>query len=104
MIKTCKDCTNEGRTGPPLKAPFPGPRCYRHHHARRKITRKRSSEKNQEARYGITPEDYEAMMVAQDGKCALCGRRIGVKRRAAVDHDHSCEVCGGSGCRECVRG
>ncbi len=45
-------------------------------------------------RFGITLEQYEIMLKAQDGKCAICGRsengrgcRGGVKD-LAVDHDH----------------
>jgi hypothetical protein len=57
-----------------------------------------------ESVYGLTQEDYERLLEAQGGRCATCGMRIGVRTRAAVDHDHSCQVCGGGGCRECVRG
>lgn len=43
--------------------------------------------------YGITPEDYEAMFAAQDGRCAICREpetavhQSGVTKRLAVDHD-----------------
>jgi hypothetical protein len=38
-------------------------------------------------RYGITPEDYDRMLVEQGGVCAICLRPPG-KRRLHVDHDH----------------
>lgn len=52
-------------------------------------------------RYGITYEQYQAMLEAQDGKCAICG--LVPEGEFHVDHDHSC--CAGSkSCGECVRG
>jgi len=44
-------------------------------------------------RYGITPEQYDAMLVTQGGVCAICGRPEtsvcgGKVRSLAVDHDH----------------
>ena len=43
--------------------------------------------------YGITEEDYDAMVVAQNGLCAVCGKppKTGGVRAASrlhVDHDH----------------
>lgn len=37
--------------------------------------------------YGITPEQYEAMLAIQGGGCRLCGRPP-KKKRLSVDHDH----------------
>lgn len=37
--------------------------------------------------YGIGTREYNAILAAQGGVCAICGRRPG-KRRLAVDHDH----------------
>ena len=105
-IRICKDCTLE--PGFPTRAlrpaPHPGPRCATHHRAFRKAQKKRNGELRAEKVYGITPEDYQTLLVAQGGRCAWCGRKIGNTVRAAIDHDHSCELCGGTGCRRCVRG
>jgi hypothetical protein len=38
--------------------------------------------------YGISAKEYDAILRAQGGVCAICGRRPG-KRRFAVDHDHA---------------
>lgn len=38
--------------------------------------------------YGITQEDYEAMFVKQDGKCAICLEPLPSDRSAAIDHCH----------------
>jgi hypothetical protein len=43
--------------------------------------------------YKIAPADFEAMLIAQDGKCAICrcapsARYKGRLKNLAVDHDH----------------
>lgn len=51
-------------------------------------------------RYGMTVDDYDEMLEAQGGVCAVCGRTNGSKR-LAVDHNHEtgevrallCDVC-----------
>jgi hypothetical protein len=57
-------------------------------------------------KYGITEAQYDALLKAQNGGCAICGAaqyRPGSSHRLAVDHDHSC--CPGKrSCGECVRG
>lgn len=55
-------------------------------------------------RYGITEEEYRAMLARQDGRCAICRREDdGSPRFFQVDHDPSCcrdrKTCG-----QCVRG
>jgi len=37
--------------------------------------------------YGITLEEYEAMLAAQGGGCAICGS-VAKQRRLHTDHDH----------------
>lgn len=39
-------------------------------------------------RYGITPEQYDAMFEAQGGVCYICKRPPKKERRLAVDHNH----------------
>ncbi|OMQ16050.1 hypothetical protein A7K94_0205190 [Modestobacter sp. VKM Ac-2676] len=62
----CKPCHNKRTRA--SKAAYGGERTY---HLKR--------------RYGITAEQPEAMLVAQNGLCALCGEAPAVH----VDHDHS---------------
>jgi len=40
------------------------------------------------ARYGITIDEYELMLVNQKSSCLLCGRGRDSKKHLAVDHDH----------------
>lgn len=50
-------------------------------------------------RYGLTIEDFDRMMVEQDGKCALCLRAVDY--RLFVDHDHETGRVRGLLCSKC---
>jgi hypothetical protein len=59
-------------------------------------------------KYGITEEEYQAMLKAQDGRCAICGMAESVishhtKRikRFAIDHDHATGRVRGLLCNRC---
>jgi hypothetical protein len=54
--------------------------------------------------YGITPNEQDAILVHQGGKCAGCGTTAPGGIGWCVDHDHACRFCAGAGCRRCVRG
>ena len=56
-------------------------------------------------RYGMSLETYSAMMEAQGGLCAICGKAETARRhqRLSVDHDHTC-CPSGKTCGRCVRG
>ena len=53
-------------------------------------------------RYGITPDDYDRMLAAQNGRCAIC-RRLPGKRALCVDHIHKTGVVRGLLCDRCNR-
>jgi hypothetical protein len=60
-------------------------------------------------KYGLTVEQYDAMLEAQGGGCGICGAPQGEGRggRFHVDHDHVCcppENGNSVTCGECVRG
>lgn len=48
---------------------------------------------NLKRRYNITAEEYEAILLFQQGRCPICGRppKDG-QRRFSVDHDHGKET------------
>ena len=64
--------------------------------------RKRSHGTRIQATYSITRDDYEAILAAQGGKCAIC-HRVLTRKNYCVDHDHSC-CPGPTSCGKCVRG
>jgi predicted RNA methylase len=38
--------------------------------------------------YGLTTEDFVAMLTYQDDRCAMCLKRFSAQRVACVEHDH----------------
>lgn len=98
--RVCRDCVAEG-IGTNRAAPYPGPRCSTHHRQRRKQTSSRNHAKHIGVTYGITPEEYERIIEHQGGKCAICQRATGARRRLAVDHDHKTGYIRGCLCRTC---
>ena len=50
--------------------------------------------------HGLTPGEQAALVAAQGGACAICGR---LGERLQIDHDHR-HCPGRTGCRHCVRG
>ena len=59
---------------------------------------------NLKAMYGLSLEQYEAMMVAQDRTCVACEERFGAGRDAVhVDHDHATGVVRALLCGPCNR-
>ena len=56
------------------------------------------------ARYGITHDDYLAMLAKQGGKCAICGTNNLSKYKVKyfdVDHNHTTGQVRGLLCRDC---
>lgn len=55
--------------------------------------------------YGITIEEYETMVNAQNGNCAICGRnKSEFKTSLHVDHDHKTGKIRGLLCSNCNSG
>lgn len=107
-------------------------KCYKHAYHRKNAAKhcKRSRDhyiKNREAKlryqksytlksaYGITLDDYEQMLSAQGGMCAICGQppnptparrkpRIRPDRQLVVDHDHRTGRVRGLLCNKCNTG
>ena len=58
-------------------------------------------------RYGITGAEYDALLAAQDGKCAVCKQPPGANVRAhwggklCVDHCHETNTVRGLLCNDC---
>ena len=61
---------------------------------------------NLRKKYGLTPEQVDAMISAQGDKCAICGTsNRGLPHRfPAVDHCHKTKIVRGILCRKCNQG
>ena len=95
----CRTCGNEAR------------KQYRQTHVRPPQVWSADRRRWQlKADYGISPEQYDAMLSAQEGVCAICAgpetrtNREGAPRYLSVDHDHSTGRVRGLLCSTCNRG
>lgn len=96
-MKQCKDCPPDSKR----PAPHPGPRCATHWREVRKRRAEDAHERHLIKTYGITLEEYNALLEAQGGRCAICRRATGKTRRLSVDHDHSSGRVRGLTCSVC---
>jgi recombination endonuclease VII len=55
-------------------------------------------------KFGLSTEQYDAMLVAQEHHCALCPRPDLPEKRLAVDHDHKTGKVRALLCDKCNRG
>lgn len=53
------------------------------------------------SKYGITCDDYYAIVKSQGGGCGICGKNGHTKHRLAVDHDHATGKVRGVLCHLC---
>jgi hypothetical protein len=54
------------------------------------------------AKYGITLEEYNRLLIAQNNECKICHKHISQSKYAfAVDHDHNTGIVRGLLCRQC---
>ena len=56
------------------------------------------------AKYGLEPEDYDAILESQNGLCAICARECVTGRALHVDHDHATGYVRGLLCHKCNSG
>ena len=55
-----------------------------------------------QAKYNLTPEQFEDLLEEHGGACAICGRVMG--KDLHIDHDHKWNVVRGLLCGSCNRG
>lgn len=101
--KRCVDCEAEGVSTRRKIVPGSGGRCATHHRIKKKERTAGRHADHIGKTYGITAEEYAAIMEHQGGRCAICQRATGASRRLAVDHDHTTGLVRGCLCRTCNR-
>ncbi|MAU83409.1 endonuclease VII domain-containing protein [Gordonia sp. NPDC062954] len=95
--RRCKDCPPEST----LEARWPGPRCFEHHRTRQKIVAAREHQTRVVRDFDLDPGDYDRLLIAQGGRCAICWKKPTRSRRLAVDHDHTTGDVRGLLCHWC---
>lgn len=55
-------------------------------------------------KFNLSSDEYSAMMVSQDGKCAICGLPSSPGKSLAVDHNHTTGKIRGLLCTTCNLG
>lgn len=109
--KPCKDCVAEGITTKRKMTdrkgnPCPGPRCFTHHLARKRVVKKQVRDRRALNTYGLEDGEYDLLYESQGGKCFICRRATGATKDLSVDHEHNkpgCTHVPEKGCRKCVR-
>ncbi|AAN12779.1 endonuclease VII [Mycobacterium phage Omega] len=101
--KPCVDCVAEGITTN-RPADYPGPRCWSHDKAKKRERKAKARARRWDSIYGITPDEYAAILEEQGGRCALCQRANGTTKALAVEHDHKTGVVRGICCGPCNLG
>lgn len=69
--------------------------------ANRAKVKERVKERRKMRLYGLTEDEYQAMLGVQDGRCAMCGQSM---KRPHVDHDHETGKVRGLLCKGCNTG
>jgi CRISPR/Cas system-associated protein endoribonuclease Cas2 len=87
-VAACKDCMKAARAN-----------------ATRREQMRRASRRGQLRRYGLTEEQYQEMLIAQGGRCKICGTadRLEKNQLLCVDHDHCTGAVRGFLCGNCNR-
>lgn len=101
-LRDCKDCRKEVRSLPANRA-----------RDRDSLNRWRANNKERASLlywraklkgYGLTVEEYYAILREQNGCCAICGGNNPKQHRLAVDHDHVTGRVRGLLCHSCNSG
>ena len=71
---------------------------------RQRYTPEQRAAMDRKRMYGISNEDYQALLDAQGGVCAICHNPCVSGKRLAVDHNHETGVVRGLLCTRCNPG
>lgn len=95
-VAYCKPCAKERHR----RFIAQNPDYHREYYRRKPKDPARKRAYELKTRYGLTPEDYEAMLARQGGRCAICHRE-NTGRPLVVDHCHSTGAVRGLLCDPC---
>lgn len=95
MGKPCKDCPSDSKRD----TPYPGPRCYTHHKAKKARDAERARDRRMCQTYGLKPGEWLKLLEAQGFKCAICGLPFTKTRPPDLDHDHKTGFARGALCK-----
>jgi len=108
----CKPCQKDySREYIKNRGPLTGERLERkrkadnqYYYDNHEAVREQQVDSRLRSRYGITLADYDNLLMAQDGKCAICKTtETGKHKRFQVDHNHTSGVVRGLLCGPCNR-
>ena len=82
------------------------PQEYRrnHPHPESPESRKNSNRKYRISSYGLTQEQFDRLLDAQQSTCGMCHQPFEDGQLIHVDHDHACCKEKNRSCGRCVRG
>jgi hypothetical protein len=105
LYASCKAChherTKKWRARNPEKVRSAGRTRYQNASAEE---RKQWNKRSALSAYGLTLEEYTALLAAQNGVCAICGLPEPSGKDLAVDHDHATGKVRGLLCANCNQG
>ncbi len=72
--------------------------------ANRERAKEQDYQRHTERKFGISRAEYDALLEAQGGVCAICKQPSVTGKRLHVDHDHKTEIVRGILCHHCNSG
>src|SRR5215831_18412053 len=75
-----------------------------HGHRESPESRKKSNRKYRISSYGLTQEQFDRLLDAQQHTCGMCHEPFKDGQPIPVDHDHACCQVKNRSCGECIRG
>lgn len=104
MQRTCTQC-GESKSSSEFPQHTRNGKTQKRYHSASCRDCKNVARRDQKLRqvYGISLEQYDAMLQGQNGGCAICGATPGL-RSHVVDHDHNTGQVRGLLCESCNNG
>jgi hypothetical protein len=99
----CKKCSMAATVAGNRKRRERDPDYYaRWHRERRRLVPEQYRRAELKRRFGISPEEYDSILAAQGGLCAICAGTPGGRwKRFVVDHDHATGMIRALLCSRC---